>query len=225
MRISQQLQLFAAIIVVSIALVAGTAYWSVVDFSDRGFRVVDSMSTMEKVQSACFHLTYAVSSQREYLITDKDSYLDRYRAQVDIAKEILRTLHDQIKSDHEEMIIFEKFEEAMFKRIASLDATTEAYENKGQQEAFKLIQDRVGLQYMEQVTILASQLIDFEKKQYTSLETQCEDSMKLALMTITLGSLLLAMVICIPCYFIFKVYRHSLDRLYRASSNVSRKRF
>lgn len=225
MRISQQLQLFAAIIVVSIALVSSTAYLSIIDFNDRGYKVVDSMSTMEKVQSACFHLTYAVSNQREYLITDKDSYLDRYRAQVDIAKEILRSLRDQIKSDHEEMIIYEKFEEAMFKRIASLDATTEAYENKGQQEAFKLIQDRIGLQYMEQVTTLASQLIDFEKKQYASLDTQCEDSLKLALMTITLGSLLLALVICIPCYFIFKECRQSLDRLLRASSNVARERF
>ncbi|MDX2108162.1 MAG: CHASE3 domain-containing protein [Candidatus Melainabacteria bacterium] len=225
MRISQQLQLFATIIVVSIALVAGTAYLSVMDFSDRGFRVVDSMSTMEKVQSACYHLTYAVANQREYLITDKDSYLDRFRAQIDITKEILRALRDQIKNDHEEMIIFEKFEEAMFKRIASLEATTEAYESKGQAEAFKLIQERVGYQYMDQVMNLAAQLIDFEKRQYATLETQCEDSLKLALMTITLGSLLLALIICIPCYFIFKECRQSLDRLLRASSNVARERF
>lgn len=225
MRISQQLQLFAITVVVTLALVAITAYWSVCDFGERGAKVVDSMSTMEKVEAACFHLTYAVSNQREYLITDKDSFLDRFRAQLEITKEILRSLRDQIKSDHEEMILYEKFEEAMFNRMASLEATTEAYENKGQAEAFKLIKDRVGFQYMEQVAVLASQLIDFEKKQYSALETQCEDSFKLALMTITLGSLLLALVICIPCYFIFRECRQSLDRLLRASSNVARERF
>ncbi len=225
MRISQQLQLFAAIIVAAIVLVSGTAYWSVVDFSERGGRVVDSMSTMEKVEAACFHLTFAVSNQREYLITDKDSYLDRFRAQLDITKELLRSLRDQLKTDHEELIIFEKFEEAMFKRMASLEAVTEAYEAKGQEEAFKLIKERLGYQYMEQVTALAAELIDFEKKQYAALEIQCEDSMKLALMTITMGSILLALVICIPCYFIFRECRQSLDLLLRASSNVARERF
>lgn len=225
MRISQQLQLYAIIIVVTLGLVAITAYWSVCDFGEHGAKVVDSMSTMEKVEAACFHLTYAVSNQREYLITDKDSYLDRFRAQLDITKEILRALRDQLKTDHEEMIIFEKFEEAMFKRMASLEATTEAYEARGQAEAFRLIKERVGFQYMEQVTVLASELIDFEKKQYTVLENQCEDSFKLALMTITLGSVLLALVICLPCYFIFKECRQSLDRLLRTSSNVARERF
>ena len=182
-------------------------------------------SILGLTEELCYHTAYASSAQRAYLITQKETALNLYHAEVTAANQVISRLKNQAKNTPEERAIADRFTRDVVARLASLDTTIQLNDTKGQSAAFDRIRSGVGMALMAQTTQVANELQDYEMHRLGSGSVEADNNAKTTELTIVLGSLLAVAIIIGSNSLFSRSLSNAVKALLRASQNVARGRF
>lgn len=225
MRIGQRLAVLTLCAIFIIVLVAGSAYYCVLQLRESHQSVSDNATVMGITQELCFHLAYASASQRAYIITGKDSMLELYHHEVELAKQTLNKLHTEVLDNPEERVIVEKLERSIMDRLANMETTLQIFELKGRDAAFDRIKTGAGIAIMTKTLQLTNELSDVEVKKLVEHKQRVDENAKNTMMTIVLGSILASSIIFISHLFISRNLSGAVNSLLRSSQNIAQERF
>lgn len=225
MRIGQKLAILTLCTIFIIVLVAGSAYYCVLQLTESHRSVSDNATIMGITQELCFHLAYASAAQRAYVITDKDSMLDLYHHEIELAKQTINKLHNEVADNPEESVIVAKLERSVLDRMANMETTLQVFELKGREAAFNRIKTGAGIALMTKTLQLTNQLSDVELEKLTQHKKRVDENVHNTMMTIAIGSLLASSIIFISHLFISRNLSGAVNSLLRSSQNIAQSRF
>jgi CHASE3 domain sensor protein len=134
------------------------------------YETYEVISNIEKVRSS---LLDAESSQKGYLITQNDGYMYLYRSAIARIFPTLENLEKITKNNpHQQQCVYE-IQILASKRIERLENAINVRQDKGMEEATKLVLTNVGKGYMDQIRVKIFQIEEEELKDFSQ---KCDKS-------------------------------------------------
>ncbi len=225
MRIATRLSLMfvgAACIVLVIGL---TSYISVSNLIADNQLFSHSREVLQELNMLLYNLSDTVGTQRAYMITGQEIYLDAYRALVASTNESLQQIRQLVSDNPVQVFKVDKLGVLVKERLASLEATTQLYQQKGVEPAFYRVRTGNSLKFR----IALHRAIDEIKSSETELLQKREKELKRSAsstqLTIIAGSCLGLILLTLFSYLFGRYMLNNLAQLIRAVDNIKYNRF
>lgn len=225
MKLATRLGLLGAGTICVILLIGITSFFSVSDLIKTNKLVSHSREVLQELNMLLYSLSDTVGTQRAYIITGQEIYLDSYHSLVASTNESIQRVTQLVSDNPEQSFRASKLNALIKERLASLDVTVKLYQDKGSEAAYLRIRTGKSLTFR----IALHKAID-EMKQYEIHLLQTRDqemhrSAESTQLTIIAG-VCLGLAIVILFGFLFTKYIISCIRqLIRAADNIMYGRF
>jgi CHASE3 domain sensor protein len=225
MRVGTKLNLMGAGAAGIILIIATTSYISVSSLIEANKTVSHTKDVLQELNLLLYNLADAVTTQRGYVITGQEIYLDAYRANIASTNQSMADVRQLVADNPIQSLRADKLSALIKERLASLEVTTQLYQQKGMDAAFNRIRTGKSLQFR----VLLHKAIDEMKKQEIELLQKRSEELKASVestkMTIVAGALLGLVAAILSNYLFARYILNCINQLVKASDNIRYGRF
>ena len=225
MRITTRLSLISIGAACIILIVGITGYITVTNLIADNRSFSHSREVLQELNLLLYNLSDTVGSQRNYMITGQDFYLDAYKAIAGSTNDCLQHLKSLVSDNPSQSMKVDKLIILVKERLASLEITNNLYQNKGMEAAFQRVKTGPSLKFRAAL----HQAIDEIKASEIDLLQQREKELKRgsssAQLTIIAGTCLGLTILTLFSYLFGKYIFNNISQLIRALDNMNYKRF
>ncbi len=144
MRIATRLSLMSIGAACILLIIGLTSYISVTNLiSDNQL----SSHSRQELNMLLYNLSDTVSTQRAYMITGQEIYLDAYRGLIGSTNESLQKIRQLLSDNPMQSQRVDKLSALVKERLASLEVTNLLYQEKGAEPAFHRVRTGHALQF------------------------------------------------------------------------------
>jgi CHASE3 domain sensor protein len=225
MRVATRLSLMATGVISVILLIGFTSYMSVSELIKANKMVSHSREVLQELNMLMHNLSETVCSQRNYLISGEEIYLDSYRSS--IADTIRDT--DQVivlvADSPKQSFRARQLDSLIKERLASLEVTTKLYQDRGREAAFDRVRHGRSLQFRN---ALHKAIDEMKKDEISLLQSRAEEMHHCASSTqwtIIAGVILGLSIAALFNYLFARYILNCIRQLIRAADNIRYGRF
>jgi CHASE3 domain sensor protein len=225
MRLATRLSLLITGAICVVVLIGATSYVSVSDLIKANRLASHSREVLQELNLLLYNLSDTVGTQRAYIITGQEIYLDAYHALVASTNESIEKVSRLVADDQQQSFCASKLNALIKERLASLEVTVKLYQEKGAEAAFSRVRAGKSLQFR----IALHKSIDEMKQHEISLLEARQQEMQVSAsstqLTIAAG-VCLGLAISVLFGYLFARYMLTCIRqLIRAADNIRYGRF
>lgn len=210
----------------AVALMGGFTYISVSKLIESHQKIVQSRELIETLEHLLYRVADAGSTERAYLITGQDGYLDAYRDTKDELYDCLKDLKVMLQDNPAQLARYNKLHGMINERISSFDVTLELYKaNQSRDEAFKRVSNGGGMAFRKSSRDLIDMLKRDEVQRLTERLTEVNKKAEASQATVLFGTIFAVLFICLMNILLRQRIINCVERLLKASSNIEHGRY
>ncbi len=225
MRIATRLSLMSIVAACIVLIIGLTSYISVSNLIADNQLFSHSREVLQELNMLLYNLSDAVGTQRAYMITGQEIYLDAYRALVASTNESLQHIRVLVADNAAQSFKVDKLSSLVKERLASLEVTNQLYQQKGAEPAFYRVRTGNSLKFR----MALHRAIDDIKLSETELlqrrEIEIKRSASSTQLTIIAGSCLALILLTLFGYLFGRYILNNLSQIIRAVDNIKYNRF
>ena len=225
MRIATRMSLMAAGAVCIILIIGITSYISVSNLISANQLFSHSREVLQELNLLLYNLSDSVGTQRAYMITGQEIYLDAYKSLVASTNESMQKIRQLVSDNPVQSLRVDKLGVLIKERLSSLDVTNELYQTKGIEAAFIRVRTGNSIKFR----IALHRAIDEIKGSEVDLLQKREKDLKRSAastqLTIIAGSCLGLILLILFSYLFARYLLNGLGQLIRAVDNIRYNRF
>jgi CHASE3 domain sensor protein len=225
MRIATRLSLISAGAACVILIVGFTSYITVAELIVDNKSFSHSREVLQELNLLLYNLSDTVNSQRNYMITAQDAYLDAYKALISSTYDSLGRIKTLVSDNPAQSLKVEKLNSLVRERLASLEITNTLYQQKGVEAAFQRV--RTGPSFKFRIALHKS--MDEIRAQEIDLlqirEKELKRGASSAQLTIIAGTCLVMTLLILFSYLFGRYISNNMSQLIKALDNMNYNRF
>jgi CHASE3 domain sensor protein len=225
MKIATRLSLMfvgAACIVLIIGL---TSYISVSNLIASNQLFSHSREVLQELNLLLYNLSDTVGTQRAYMITGQEIYLDAYKALVASTNDSLQQIRQLVSDNPAQAYKVEKLSLLVKERLASLETTNELYQQKGVEAAIYRVRTGNSVKFRISLHKAIDEIKSTETDLLQKREKELKHSAASTQLTIIASSLLGLILLTLFSYLFGRYILSNLSQVIRAMDNIKYNRF
>lgn len=183
---------------VAIALLivnAAFIYKSFNRFDEQKSLVTHTYDVIAEIEEIVSSLKDVHSAQRGYVITGQMDYLVPYNVAIPKIREHLASLHNLVTDNGKQAKNVRLLTEDAESRLQVAQKIITAYQQNGEDAAFALVRSGIGKKEMDQIQLLATEMVNIEKNLLISRQQKVDEAAALTLWLGAVGLLLCLMIL------------------------------
>lgn len=206
-------------------VVGGTSYVSVTRLIDTHSWLEHSQVVMEKFEKLLYRVTESASTERGYILTGQEQYLEPYHQAVNETRKAMAELKDLVKDNPDQTARVSLLVPVIEERLSNFDEVIRTYKYPGPEAAIEMVRKGNGKLFMDVVRASVQDLINNEKILLKERDDQADHSEQYSLMTVIFGALLSMAVVFFYNFFSSEKISSNLTLLQKSIDNMLKDRF
>lgn len=212
----------AACIILIIGL---TSYVSVSNLITDNQLFSHSREVLQELNMLLYNLSDTIGTQRNYMITGQEIYLDAYRGLTGSTNESLQKIRQLISDNPVQSLKFDGLSALVKERLASLEVTNQLYQQKGIEAAFYRVRTGNSLKFRAAMLKAIDGIKSTEIELLQKRELELKRSAASTKLTIIAGTCLGLTLFILFGYLFSRYVLNNLSQLIRAVNNIKYNRF
>ena len=225
MRIATRLSLLIAGAICIVILIGGTSFVSVSELIKANKLVSHSRIVLQELNLLLYNLSDTVGTQRVYIITGQEIYLNAYHALIASTNESIEKISQLVADNPKQSFRASKLNALIKERLASLETTVKLYKDKGKEAAFNRIRTGKSLQFRIALHESIDEMKQCEIDLLQAREQEMQTSASATQLTIVSGVCLGLAISVLFGYLFAKYVLNCIRQLIRAADNIRYGRF
>jgi methyl-accepting chemotaxis protein len=225
MRVAGKLSLISGLTAAIVLIVGASSFYSVNTLIAANELVMHCKNVLQELDLLLFEVADAVSTQRSFVLTSDQAYLDAYKQQVAAAEQSLETIGKLEQGDPEQSARIAKLKALIKERFASLDLTINVFKEKGLEAAIQRIKRSSVLQFRIRVRESIEEIKQSELSLLNSRTSNMRQSADASQLTVLIGALLALVFTVVYNYLFGHSILSRIKQLVRVGENLKYGRF
>jgi len=224
-RVATRLGLMAFGAAAVFLIIGATSFISVSSLIKANQWVSHSRQVLQELNMLMYNLSDTIASQRSYMITGQEVFLDAYRALVASTNESISKVEELVNDNPVQENRARNISTLIKERLASLEITTKLYQEKGVDAAFDRVKHGKSLYYRNVIHKAIDEMKQFEINLLQERTEQMQRSADSSQFTVISGACLGLILVSLFSYLFAKYILNSIGQLVRAADNIRYGRF
>ncbi|MBX9942218.1 MAG: CHASE3 domain-containing protein [Candidatus Obscuribacterales bacterium] len=172
MKIRSQLKVVSIANALFVLILGGSALFGVLKLTEAHKSVSHSHKVLAEINMLLFNLADTTANERAYLITEQESYFQRYRFSMEKTEKSLGDLPALLTDNQEQSARIKEVDRVIMERLKSFEVTTELYRKGDKEGALNRVRLGKGQQYMMQISRMIEEV---KQTELSLLEHRLQD--------------------------------------------------
>jgi methyl-accepting chemotaxis protein len=208
-----------------ILLIGITSYISVNELIKANKMVSHSREVLQELNMLMHNLSETVCSQRNYLISGEEVYLDAYRSLTGATNSNINEVITLVADNPQQSFRARQLDNLIKERLASLEVTTSLFQQKGREAAFNRVRHGRSLQFRNALHKAIDEMKNEEIGLLQSRADEMRRSASSTQLTIITGVILGLAIAALFNYLFAKYILNCINQLIRSADNIRYGRF
>ncbi|MCA0314157.1 MAG: CHASE3 domain-containing protein [Candidatus Melainabacteria bacterium] len=172
MKIRSQLKVVSIANALFVLILGGSALFGVLKLTEAHKSVSHSHRVLAEINMLLFNLADTTANERAYLITEQESYFQRYKFSMEKTEKSLGDLPALLTDNQEQSARIKEVDRVIMERLKSFEVTTELYRKGDKEGALNRVRLGKGQQYMLQISRMIEEV---KQTELSLLEHRLQD--------------------------------------------------
>lgn len=172
MKIRSQLKVVSIANALFVLILGGSALFGVLKLTEAHKSVSHSHKVLAEINMLLFNLADTTANERAYLITEQESYFQRYKFSMEKTEKSLGDLPALLTDNQEQSARIKEVDRVIMERLKSFEVTTELYRKGDKEGALNRVRLGKGQQYMMQISRMIEEV---KQTELSLLEHRLQD--------------------------------------------------